>query len=59
LSIAIRSGGHSFAGHGVCEDGLVIDLGPMKRAEIDPLGNTIRIETGVMAASWTISHTGF
>src|ERR1700730_8009547 len=38
---AIRSGGHSFAGHGVCEAGMVIDLCPMKHAEIDPLGKTI------------------
>lgn len=49
LLTAIRSGGHSFAGHGACEGGMVIDLCPMKRAEIDPLGKTITIETGVIA----------
>src|SRR6202158_1711460 len=49
LLTAIRSGGHSFAGHGVCEGGMVIDLCSMKRAEIDPLGKTITIETGVIA----------
>jgi len=49
LLTAIRSGGHSFAGHGVCEGGMVIDLCPMKHAEIDPLGKTITIETGVIA----------
>lgn len=49
LLTAVRSGGHSFAGHGVCEGGLVIDLSSMKRAEIDPSRKLIRIETGVLA----------
>jgi FAD/FMN-containing dehydrogenase len=49
LLTAIRSGGHSFAGHGVCEGGMMIDLCSMKRAEIDPLAKTITMETGVIA----------
>jgi FAD/FMN-containing dehydrogenase len=49
LLTAVRSGGHSFAGHGVCEGGLVIDLSSMKLAEIDPSRKLIRIETGVLA----------
>ncbi len=49
LLTAIRSGGHSFAGHGVCAGGMVIDLCPMKRAVVDPLAKTITIETGVIA----------
>src|ERR1700689_5960414 len=46
LLTAVRSGGHSFAGHGVCEDGIVIDLSGMKRAQIDPAHKTIVIEPG-------------
>jgi FAD/FMN-containing dehydrogenase len=49
LLTAIRAGGHSFAGHGICEDGLVIDLSSMKRAEIDPSRKAATIETGVIA----------
>jgi FAD/FMN-containing dehydrogenase len=49
LLTAVRSGGHSFAGHGVCDDGLVIDLSPMTRVEIDPAHETIRIEPGIVA----------
>ena len=49
LPPAIRSGGHSFAGHGVCEDGIVIDLSTMKRVQIDPAHEKIVIEPGVLA----------
>jgi hypothetical protein len=49
LVTAVRSGGHSFAGYGVCEDGLVIDLSLMKRAVVDPVHERIRIEPGILA----------
>jgi FAD/FMN-containing dehydrogenase len=35
LSVAVRGGGHSFAGKAVCDDGLVIDGTPMKQVRID------------------------
>jgi hypothetical protein len=49
LLTAVRSGGHSFAGHGVCEDGIVIDLSTMKRVEVDPAREIVRIEPGITA----------
>jgi hypothetical protein len=50
LLTAVRSGGHSFAGHGVCEGGIVIDLSSMKRTQIDPDEEKILIEPGIIAS---------
>lgn len=49
LPTAIRAGGHSFAGHGTCENGLAIDLSTMKRAQVDPIHERVAIEPGVIA----------
>ncbi len=46
LTIAVRSGGHSAAGMGTVDDGLVIDLSPMKGITVDPGARTVRVETG-------------
>ena len=50
LTVAIRGGGHNGAGLGVCDDGLVIDLSPMKGVEIDPATGTVRAEAGCTQA---------
>ena len=49
LLVAVRSGGHSFAGHGTCDGGLVIDLSMMKCLEIDPARASVQIQPGVLA----------
>ena len=46
LTVAVRSGGHSAAGLGTVDDGLVIDLSPMKGITVDPATQTVRVETG-------------
>jgi hypothetical protein len=46
ITAAIRGGGHSGAGFGVCDQGLVIDLSPMRGVRVDPATNTVRAEGG-------------
>src|SRR3954447_23708750 len=41
LPVAVRSGGHSFPGLSVCDDGLVIDLALMKGVRVDPDARTV------------------
>jgi FAD/FMN-containing dehydrogenase len=48
LVVAVRSGGHSFPGLSVCDDGLVIDLGLMKGVRVDPGNRTVRAQAGVL-----------
>jgi FAD/FMN-containing dehydrogenase len=48
LPIAVRSGGHSFPGLSVCDEGLVIDLGLMNGIRVDPEERTVRAEAGVL-----------
>ena len=47
LRVAVRGGGHSFPGHSVCDDGLVIDLSCMKAIRVDPGARTARAQAGV------------
>jgi FAD/FMN-containing dehydrogenase len=46
LLTAIRGGGHNGPGFGSCDDGLVIDLSPMKGVRVDPASRTVRAEAG-------------
>jgi FAD/FMN-containing dehydrogenase len=53
LELAVRSGGHSGAGHGVSEGGIVLDLRGMRRLDIDVDGRSAWAETGLTAAEYT------
>jgi len=47
LLVAVRGGGHNVAGNAVCDDGLMIDLSPMRSVHVDPVARTARAEGGV------------
>jgi FAD/FMN-containing dehydrogenase len=49
LDLAIRGGGHSAPGFGTVDDGVVIDLGPMRTVRVDPKARTARAGGG---ATW-------
>src|SRR5688572_6939971 len=53
LELAVRSGGHSTAGHSVSEGGIVLDLSNMKRLEIDTGSRTAWAEAGLTAGELT------
>lgn len=53
MPLAIRSGGHSAAGHGVVEGGLVLDLRDLRGLEIDATRRTAWAGTGLTAGEYT------
>ena len=48
LPLAVRGGGHSRIGYGVCDGGVVIDFSQMKRVEVDPSKRVARAEAGAL-----------
>ena len=65
IELAIRSGGHSNAGHSTTEGGIVLDLSKMKDLQIDVQERTAWAEAGLTAGEYvaaTAAHgltTGF
>jgi len=70
--LAVRGGGHSWPGKSVCNDGLVIDLSPMKRVAVDAKNrlaqaqggallnhlDTATLAQGLVTTTGVVSHTG-
>ena len=48
LPLAVRAGGHSRLGFGMCDGGVVIDLSAMKRVEVDISKRVARAEAGAL-----------
>jgi FAD/FMN-containing dehydrogenase len=52
LELAVRSGGHSAAGHSTTDGGILLDLGEMKQLEVDLEGRTARVQPGLTAGEY-------
>jgi FAD binding domain/Berberine and berberine like len=53
LELAIRSGGHSIAGHSVIDGGIVLDLADLRELDLDSQGRTAWAQTGLTAGEYT------
>src|SRR5215213_1095128 len=47
LEVAVRGGGHNVAGRATIDNGLMIDLTPMKAIHVDAERRTVRAQAGV------------
>ena len=56
--LAVRSGGHSLAGHSVSDGGIVLDLSEMTALDIDLEGRTAWAQTGLTAGAYTVQVGG-
>ena len=53
VELAVRSGGHSPAGHSVSEGGIVLDLSAMRGLQLDAERRVAWAETGLTAGAYT------
>jgi FAD/FMN-containing dehydrogenase len=59
LELSVRGGGHNVAGKAVTDDGLMIDLSPMKGVEVDPRARTARAQGGVTVGEYDRATAAF
>ena len=53
LELAVRGGGHSFAGHGTTDGGLLLDMSIMRALHIDPQRRVAWAHAGLTAGQYT------
>jgi FAD/FMN-containing dehydrogenase len=52
--LALRSGGHSLAGHSVSDGGIVLDLAELTALDLDLEGRTAWAQTGLTAGAYSV-----
>jgi FAD/FMN-containing dehydrogenase len=52
LLVSVRGGGHNIAGSAISDGGLMIDLSPMKRVQVDPNARRATVEPGCTLADF-------
>ncbi|WP_316249125.1 FAD-dependent oxidoreductase [Brachybacterium sp. Z12] len=50
LPLAVRGGGHSIAGLGTVDDGIVLDLGGLRDVRVDPQTQQVTVAPGALSA---------
>ena len=55
LALSVRGGGHSLAGYGTNDGGIVLDLGAMKGLHIDPDRRMAWAQPGLTAGEYTVA----
>ncbi len=53
--LSVRSGGHSLAGHGVSDGGIMLDVSGMRSLEIDAEDRTAWVEPGLTAGEYSVA----
>src|SRR5690625_5959283 len=51
LPLAVRGGGHSIAGLGTVDDGIVLDLGDLTDVQVDPDSRRVTVAPGARSRS--------
>ncbi len=59
LELSVRGGGHNVAGKAVADGGLMIDLAPMKRVDVDPRARRARAQGGVTVGEYDRATAAF
>lgn len=57
LDLAVRGGGHSGPGLCLVDDGLTLDLSPMRSVRVDPEARTAQVGGEASWATWTMRRT--
>lgn len=59
LPLSVRGGGHSVAGHAVCDGGLMLDLSTMKGIRVDPVRQTAQAQAGLTLGEFDLETQQF